>query len=1009
MNSFNKFLLKTMCLIAILFFLFGCKQEVEIPRTDDDIKLPPAVEEPLNNVKFVNKTNLIVKVYTDSLKVNLLSEIKEKSSFSCKVDINTVGNVFYYSYYLELGNLLLPYGEDVDQRQIEENKVLTINIDYPSQLYTNANVILLDNISNNAIELYENKNSVLPLDNKASSNEDVYLINPNDYGIYVLEDSSEKKYSDDLRTYKIDNDTPLSENLTEGKGNIYHFTYTGNEVVFDSKTPFDLSIKDKIWKNSVSQSYGKFLTAGRIGFRENKEDGYMLWGGISASDIDDSIECNKPYYAFINTDGSIAEEYLFSFSDNPRQTKLTHCIEQAGINIALGYNEYANKSKVSFMMSNFNGYSFYDYLKPLQEDNKEMEDKDIDSCPYGIVHVKENIFCVLLSYWNKNNNTKQYQLIEVTVENSKITKKLIYSSEENKIPCSIALKNDEYIVLYQSLNTDGTYDTSKSCITFIDRTSGELLKTEEIEGYLFNKIKLNPNNNFLYLSGSCVSSLTPDIAALGKIDVENKTICKDEFRIFPSSNQWTSSNFYDFVFDDSNIVLCGFSGAEYSQGTNPMEPMASKDAVPYLVSYNTESKKTNWVREYKDEKGYIVYSVDKSSIDSLFLELYNPSTSHSYIVSTGLLGEIPEETKNILPNNLSEKELEKVVGEYIDVYFYENASSIEPYKQEKLKLDMEYSLLDFKEYEPSTISSGNEVAGWYKIKSDEKNSSVESRLIVQLKPSSVPNSPDKTTDSSTNEDIQHVDGIIVFPTIFTVKEDLHLVPIITEMYDHQHNFIKLWDYDTTHHWYKTDCSEHPEVARSNHTFTDWKITVQPTETTLGEKYKNCTICGYKLTKNIEKIVRTTILQSSPNYEIKDTGQYGLENDKNSILNLSSYSKYMNDDYVFTFDVTISYEAYYRWWEFRYEQGNKQIFLFKRNPGYVADSLNMVNSTTIRRQYGLLEEETWDEDKGTKYFKWNINGYDCTNNMYIKYDAWGDINDTWYVKSITVDLLIKPKY
>ena len=997
------------CVLMLLFFM-GCKDNVDsINNIDTSIVMTP-----VENVKFVNNTDLVVNIFTDSLKTNLLTELDINESFSCKVDINTVGNVFYYSYYLKLGDLLLPYGEDVDQRQIEENKVLTINIDYPSQLYTNANVILLDNISNNAIELYETSvyetyeaKTILYPDNKSIANKFATLINPNDYGIYKLDKDI------DLSSYKIkDLDlldfTPLSENVTEGNGNIYHFTYTGNEVVFDSKTPFDLSIKDKIWKNSVSQSYGKFLTAGRIGFRENKEDGYMLWGGISASDIDDSIEGNKPYYAFINTDGSIAEEYLFSFSDNPRQTKLTHCIEQAGINIALGYNEYANKSKVSFMMSNFNGYSFYDYLKPLKEDNEEMDDKDIDSCPYGIVHVKENIFCVLLSYWNKNNNVKQYQLIEVTVENSKITKKLIYSSEENKIPCSIALKNDEYIVLYQSLNTDGTYDTSKSCITFIDRNSGKSLKTEEIEGYLFNKIKLNPNNNFLYLSGSGVSSLTPDIAALGKIDVENRTICKDEFRIFPSSNQWTSSNFYDFVFDGNNIVLCGFSGAEYSQGTNPMEPMASKDAVPYLVSYNTESKKTNWVKEYKDEKGYIVYSVDKSSIDSLFLELYNPSTSHSYIVSTGLLGEIPEETKNILPNNLSEKELEKVVGEYIDVYFYENASSIEPYKQEKLKLDMEYSLLDFKEYEPSTISSGNEVAGWYKIKSDEKKSSVESRLIVQLKPSSVPNSPDKTTDSSTNEDIQHVDGIIVFPTIFTVKEDLHLVPIITERYDHQHNFIKLWDYDTTHHWYKTDCSEHPEVARSEHTFTDWKITLNPTETTLGEKYKNCTICGYKLTKNIET-VRTTILQSSPNYEIQDTGQYGLENDKNSILNLSSYSKYMNDDFVFVFDVKISYEAYYRWWEFRYEQGNKQVFLFKRNPGYVADSLNMVNSTTIRRQYGLLEEETWDEDKGTKYFKWNVNGYDCTNNMYIKYDAWGDINDTWYVKSITVDLLIKPKY
>ena len=84
-------------------------------------------------------------------------------------------------------------------------------------------------------------------------------------------------------------------------------------------------------------------------------------------------------------------------------------------------------------------------------------------------------------------------------------------------------------------------------------------------------------------------------------------------------------------------------------------------------------------------------------------------------------------------------------------------------------------------------------------------------------------------------------------------------------------------------------------------------------------------------------------------------------------------------------------------------------MFKKDPGYLADSLNMVNSNSIRSNYGLLKEETWDEDKGTKDFRWEIKGSDCTNNMCIKYDAWGDSEDTWYVKSITVDLLIKPKY
>ena len=229
---------------------------------------------------------------------------------------------------------------------------------------------------------------------------------------------------------------------------------------------------------------------------------------------------------------------------------------------------------------------------------------------------------------------------------------------------------------------------------------------------------------------------------------------------------------------------------------------------------------------------------------------------------------------------------------------------------------------------------------------------------------------------------------------------------------HKHTVTYSWNYDGAYHWYDTDCNEHSIVAKSEHTFTDWKITVQPTETKNGKREKTCSVCNYLVSEVIEFICPEIILQSSPNYKIEEDGQYGLENSSNSILYLSSYSKYMNDDYVFVFDVKISYEAY--WWLWtsdgdHYEEGNKQIFLFKKDPGYLADSLNMVNSNSIRSNYGLLKEETWDEDKGTKDFRWEIKGSDCTNNMCIKYDAWGDSEDTWYVKSITVDLLIKPKY
>ncbi len=79
-----------------------------------------------------------------------------------------------------------------------------------------------------------------------------------------------------------------------------------------------------------------------------------------------------------------------------------------------------------------------------------------------------------------------------------------------------------------------------------------------------------------------------------------------------------------------------------------------------------------------------------------------------------------------------------------------------------------------------------------------------------------------------------------------------------------------------------------------------------------------------------------------------------------------------------------------------------------NLGKINDSSNVVNKNTIRIKYGLLHEESWDEDVvRDKTFIWTVHGSECTNNMCIKYDAWGDGEDTWYIKGLTVELSIGP--
>lgn len=147
---------------------------------------------------------------------------------------------------------------------------------------------------------------------------------------------------------------------------------------------------------------------------------------------------------------------------------------------------------------------------------------------------------------------------------------------------------------------------------------------------------------------------------------------------------------------------------------------------------------------------------------------------------------------------------------------------------------------------------------------------------------------------------------------------------------------------------------------------------------------------------------------SPN-KVSDTGQYGLEQDIKTELNLVEYEKYMNDSYVFTFKVKVTAEAYKS--IFGYEQGYKQIFLFKKDPGHVDSSLTIVDSNTIRSHYGLLEEETWTDNLVTKDFTWHVRGSDLikSENPCIKYDAWGEGEDTWYVKGLEVFLSIDPNY
>ena len=149
-----------------------------------------------------------------------------------------------------------------------------------------------------------------------------------------------------------------------------------------------------------------------------------------------------------------------------------------------------------------------------------------------------------------------------------------------------------------------------------------------------------------------------------------------------------------------------------------------------------------------------------------------------------------------------------------------------------------------------------------------------------------------------------------------------------------------------------------------------------------------------------------VLSDPSDVKITDTGAYGLEQrSKQSLINLSEYSQYMTDDYIFTFEVSISYEAQKVLG--KYINGYKEMHLYKSDPGQVNNSIDITNYTVVKNNYGHIISEQWTSDKGDdQTYYWDVSGKDCSELMCIRYDANGNDEDTWYRKAIIVHLSIK---
>ena len=675
--------------IFLLFFFWGCKQEVEIPNNDDDIELPPVVEEPSDNVKFVNQTDLIVRVFTDPLEGNLVSELKEKAIFSCKVDVIETGNVFYYKYYLELENIIIPYGSGENVVDLQQDKLITINIPEPKELTTNKNIVIMENVSESAIAFGFGASELLP-ENKTST-----LINSGEYGIYLLKDNN------DLGNYKVfdtGKEIALSEYKTNDKGYIYSFRYTGKDISLYSKIFLDKSLKDKIWKISLSQDVGKTLLAGHFTSRKNPSDGYMLFGRQVYSNDEDLIDNSIPYYVFLDSNGDILDEQTISFKDNPLDVKVRRVIDSGDYILACGEKLSSENISSAFIIG-IEGLSVYaDIL---------VGDKNVVASAQTMVQKEDDCFCVL-TYKDKYSENDEYlsssvALVEFTVDSySSVSSKILWESSDEKDLCAYDLTYDESSDTYAVLTWNDGEQYSR--LFFIDGASGtEKFDAILLNTYAFSKIAKSIDGKVI-LCGSFINQLTDSReACFVEIDVSTGALVNNIPKTFPCKDKKLSSYFNDIIFKNDYIILVGCTDYLYSGEFD--------DTIPYLVAYDISKDKVIWEQRFDNLKGYEVYSCNNSNLSFIY-ELYNSNTMHSYIVSAGLLGEIPEETKLTLPcsSSITDVEIPDV-----SIYFYENATSEEDsyYEEVIFKYGDEITLEDLEGYIPELLVDGYEISGWY--------------------------------------------------------------------------------------------------------------------------------------------------------------------------------------------------------------------------------------------------------------------------------------------------------
>lgn len=155
-------------------------------------------------------------------------------------------------------------------------------------------------------------------------------------------------------------------------------------------------------------------------------------------------------------------------------------------------------------------------------------------------------------------------------------------------------------------------------------------------------------------------------------------------------------------------------------------------------------------------------------------------------------------------------------------------------------------------------------------------------------------------------------------------------------------------------------------------------------------------------RNYPLLNAETTYENNTRKTVYDDGKYGFEQQSTQEkLDLSPLKNYLTSDYHIVFSLVVGIEEK--------NDGYQEVLLYNRDPGYSSNSedfvyVNAVSAGLVGYSYDI------DSGKGAyeKELTFTVSGDKCREKMFLRYDANGEEEDTWYRNFVRITIRAEKK-